>query len=97
MSLILASSAPIPGTAVKIVNTGTRQEWSMQANDAGVYSISTVPAGQYDITVMVTGYTGLAITAGAILTLFVSMQATAKVNWGERFRSTYGLESKPPV
>lgn len=50
------SNAPIPGAAVKIVNTGTRQEWSMQANDAGVYSISTVPAGQYDITVMVTGF-----------------------------------------
>ena len=28
----------------------------LQANDAGVYSISTVPAGQYDITVMVTGF-----------------------------------------
>lgn len=43
------------------------------------------------------GYTGLAITAGAILTLFVSMQATAKVNWAERFRSIGDLGSKPPV
>ena len=31
------------------------------------------------------GYTGLAITAGAILTLFVAMQATARVNWDSLF------------
>lgn len=31
------------------------------------------------------GYTGLAITAGAILTLFVAMQATARVNWDTLF------------
>ena len=32
------------------------------------------------------GYTGLAVTVGAILTLFVSMQATAGVNWTERLK-----------
>ena len=31
------------------------------------------------------GYTGLAITVGAILTLFVAMQATARVKWDEVF------------
>lgn len=31
------------------------------------------------------GLTGLAITIGAILTLFVMMQLTAKVNWNEVF------------
>lgn len=33
------------------------------------------------------GYTGLAITAGAILTLFVAMQATARVDWDRVFSS----------
>jgi inner membrane protein involved in colicin E2 resistance len=33
------------------------------------------------------GYTGLAITVVAILTLFVAMQATARVNWAEVFES----------
>jgi len=28
------------------------------------------------------GYTGLTVTAGAIVTLFVLMQLTAKVDWG---------------
>jgi hypothetical protein len=29
------------------------------------------------------GYTGLAITIGAIITLFVVMQVTGKVDWGK--------------
>jgi inner membrane protein involved in colicin E2 resistance len=31
------------------------------------------------------GYSGLTVTIGSILTLFVLMQATAKVNWNEVF------------
>ena len=32
------------------------------------------------------GFTGLAITIGAIITLFVVMQLTSRVNWEEKFR-----------
>jgi len=32
------------------------------------------------------GFTGLAVTAGAIVTLFLVMQLTGRVNWNERFR-----------
>jgi inner membrane protein involved in colicin E2 resistance len=31
------------------------------------------------------GYTGLTITIGAILTLFIAMQVTAKIRWSEKF------------
>jgi inner membrane protein involved in colicin E2 resistance len=31
------------------------------------------------------GYTGLAITIGAILTLFVVMQMTGRIRWAEKF------------
>jgi hypothetical protein len=31
------------------------------------------------------GYTGLAVTVGAILTLFVVMQMTGRIRWEERF------------
>jgi len=31
------------------------------------------------------GFTGLAITIGAIVTLFVVMQMTGRIRWGERF------------
>ncbi len=33
------------------------------------------------------GYTGLSITIGAILTLFVAMQMTGRIRWSERFRA----------
>jgi len=36
------------------------------------------------------GFTGLAITIGAIVTLFVVMQMTGRVQWSEKFR-------RPPV
>jgi hypothetical protein len=32
------------------------------------------------------GFTGLSITIGAIITLFVVMQVTGRVNWEEKFR-----------
>jgi hypothetical protein len=31
------------------------------------------------------GFTGLAITIGSILTLFVVMQATGRIRWEEKF------------
>jgi hypothetical protein len=34
----------------------------------------------------VEGFTGLAVTIGSIVTLFVVMQATARINWAERFK-----------
>ena len=34
------------------------------------------------------GFTGLAITIGSILTLFIVMQATGKIRWKERFATS---------
>jgi hypothetical protein len=31
------------------------------------------------------GYTGLAVTIGSIVTLFLLMQLTARIRWAERF------------
>ena len=33
------------------------------------------------------GYSGLSITIGAIVTLFVTMQVTGRIDWSERFGS----------
>jgi inner membrane protein involved in colicin E2 resistance len=43
------------------------------------------------------GFTGLAVTIGAIITLFVVMQMTAKINWAEKFqlRSEATFQSPP--
>ena len=32
------------------------------------------------------GFTGLAVTVGSIITLFVVMQITARINWAARFQ-----------
>ena len=39
------------------------------------------------------GFTGLAVTIGSIVTLFVVMQMTGRINWSERFARA----SPPPV
>ena len=39
------------------------------------------------------GFTGLAVTAGCIVTLFVVMQMTARIRWAEQFR--HPLVSSP--
>ena len=41
------------------------------------------------------GFTGLAVTVGAILTLFVIMQITGRVNWSEAFTALTGDRGKP--
>lgn len=41
------------------------------------------------------GFTGLSVTIGAIVTLFVAMQTTGRINWGERFRRGPGFLSEP--
>ena len=41
------------------------------------------------------GYSGLSITIGAIVTLFVTMQVTGRIDWSERF-STKRAAAKSP-
>lgn len=41
------------------------------------------------------GFTGLTVTIGAIITLFVLMQMTGKVDWDEKFKSTTLPAIKP--
>jgi inner membrane protein involved in colicin E2 resistance len=42
------------------------------------------------------GFTGLAITIGAILTLFIVMQMTGRIKWAEKFAATKPAASHPP-
>ena len=42
------------------------------------------------------GFTGLAITIGSILTLFVVMQATGKIRWREKFSPAIAVDPLPP-
>ncbi len=53
------------------------------ARDAGVAQLIYLVLFSYAF--FFKGFTGLAVTIGAILTLFVVMQATARVNWSQQF------------
>ena len=41
------------------------------------------------------GFTGLAVTIGAIVTLFVVMQMTGRIRWSERFAARPGRAIQP--
>jgi len=43
------------------------------------------------------GFTGLAVTIGSIVTLFVAMQMTGKIRWSEKFRILDGSPTPPPI
>jgi hypothetical protein len=43
------------------------------------------------------GFTGLAVTLGSILTLFLVMQMTARIRWTERFHSARLTSLSPPA
>ena len=42
------------------------------------------------------GFTGLAVTIGCIVTLFVVMQTTARIRWAEQFRRVRPLAVNSP-
>lgn len=43
-----------------------------------------------------TGFTGLATTIGAILTLFVLMQSTGRVDWRQLLAARNDADASPP-
>ena len=74
-----SSNAVAPGGEVKIVNTGTRQEWTATANELGVFTLTTIPAGAYDIALSVPGFQsvseqGVVVTAGNVVRLTFSLK-----------------------
>ena len=40
------------------------------------------------------GFTGLAITIGSIITLFVVMQATGRIRWKDKFATAQPVQSE---
>ena len=51
-----SSGAAVPGAAIVITNIGTNDSRNAQSDAGGVYTISTVPAGIYKITVTKQGF-----------------------------------------
>jgi hypothetical protein len=70
-----ATQAAIPGASVRIVNTGTGQEWKLTTSQLGGYSVSTVPPGTYIVTVSTEGFRTFAKRD-----VVVAANATVRVN-----------------
>ena len=51
-----AQNAAVPGTAVKLLDTSTKQALATTTNDAGRYSILNVPPGNYDVSFIKSGF-----------------------------------------
>src|SRR4051812_22767238 len=53
-----ATGASVPDATVKITNTMTNESRTAQTNSDGAYTISTVPAGIYAVSIDKTGFSG---------------------------------------
>src|SRR5690349_16092696 len=52
------SGAAVPAATVKITETNTGDSRTVQTNDAGLYNVSTVPAGTYQVEITKEGFRG---------------------------------------
>ena len=55
-----ASGASVPGAAVRITEVSTNDSRTVQTNEAGAYTVSTVPAGTYRVEIGKEGFRGFA-------------------------------------
>lgn len=76
-----ASESAIPGADVKIANLGTGQEWNITTNAGGVYSISTIAPGEYQITVSSEGFRTLR-TSGVVVNANTTVRSDSTLQVG---------------
>lgn len=62
--------------------------------DAGLLQFIYLVGFSY--TFFLEGYSALCVTVASIITLYVVMQLTAKVNWAEQFRRKRAAMPPPP-
>ena len=73
------TGASVPGAKVTVDNTATGLTRNTQTNDAGLYSVTGLPVGSYDITVEARGFktvkrTGLPLEVGAAATVNLQLE-----------------------
>src|SRR5246127_717855 len=76
-----ASGAVVPGARVKATQTETNETRSGATNDAGVYTLSTVPAGTYVVSFSKSGF-DLFEARGIDLTINTTVRVDAKLTVG---------------
>src|SRR5258707_10731273 len=53
-----ASGAAVPAATVNITEMSTNETRTVPTNDAGAYTVSTLPAGTYQVEIAKTGFRG---------------------------------------
>src|SRR5262252_11231681 len=72
------SGAAIAGASVQATNTDTGLKQSVKTGDSGLYRISLLPLGAYELEIQAQGFgakkvTGIVLTAGAAATVDVAL------------------------
>ncbi|HEY1580363.1 MAG TPA: carboxypeptidase-like regulatory domain-containing protein, partial [Terracidiphilus sp.] len=53
-----ATGAVIPGATVVVTNEASGDKRTVQSNGAGIFSLSALPVGNYQVDITATGFTG---------------------------------------
>src|SRR5690349_14667645 len=72
------SGATVTNADVQAVNTGTGYKQSVKTGDTGIYRLTLLPLGIYEINIQAQGFaptkrTAIELNAGAIVTVDVSL------------------------
>jgi len=89
------SGAVVPGAKVTVRNVDTGFTRSMESTDGGLYALSRLPVGSYDLTVEFKGFKtvqqkSIPLTVGAVLTIDVRLEVGAATE-------TVSVSAEPPV
>lgn len=91
-----AMGAAIPGAQVKIASPGTGLSRTVQSNDLGVYTVSELPLGSYNVTVQAKGFRTLTLTRIPV-SVGSASRADAKLQTGAIEESVEVMADVPMV
>jgi hypothetical protein len=76
-----ASGAAVPGATVKLTEVLTNVSRTVQSNDSGSFTVSTVPAGTYQVEITKEGFRGF-VTSNVTVTQNVVVRVDAQLQIG---------------
>src|SRR5215471_6932517 len=93
-----SSGAALAGATVQVTNTDTGLRQSVKTGDTGLYRVTLLPLGRYEVEVQAQGFgtkkvTGLALSAGQIATVDVALAVASTTTTVEV--SAAGLITEP--
>ncbi len=90
-----ATGAAVPGTQVKIVNTGTGLERTVQTDEAGNYTATELPLGDYSVTVSKSGFQSR-VLKGVRVEVSANARVDVKLQPGE-VKETVEVSADVPI